>query len=113
MTPSLQSNPYQAEAGPELDAFIHIHVMKEVSLTSNCPPYSSNDKLANKVVVAVRASGRGSVITGRTTLKGRTWFARYETNTMDGAEVFAETYALAICRMALLRTQETDGRKRS
>jgi hypothetical protein len=52
--------------------------------------------------------GKPAVIVGRTTLPGRTWFARYERNQMDGTEVFADTFALAICRLALLRLEDTE-----
>jgi hypothetical protein len=30
---------------------------------------------------------------------------------MDGTEVFAETFALAVCRIAMLRIMETDTSK--
>ena len=46
------------------------------------------------------------IIVGRTSLAGRTWFARYERNAMDGTEVFANTFALAVCRLALLRFED-------
>jgi hypothetical protein len=52
--------------------------------------------------------GEPSVVVGRTGLPGRTWFARYERNAMDGTEVFANTFALAICRLALLRLAEIE-----
>jgi hypothetical protein len=52
--------------------------------------------------------GKPSVVVGHTSLPGRTWFARYERDAMDGTEVFADTFALAICRLALLRLEETE-----
>jgi hypothetical protein len=102
----MQRDPYQVEAGPELDAIIHVRLMKQALGSEPCPAYSTEDKLARRVLSKLR-TGRPSFIVGRTSLEGRTWFARYERNTMDGTEVFASTYALAICRLALLRLEDT------
>src|SRR5690348_1456848 len=99
----LQQNPYVAEPGPALDRFIHERVMKESNTAGACPAYSGDEKSARKVLSTLRALGKGSIIVGRTDLEGRTWFARYETDAMNGTEVFADTFALAVCRMALLR----------
>ena len=103
----LQNDPYQAQAGPELDAFIHLRVMKQTAPGAVCPAYSSEDKQAKRVLSTLR-TGRPSVIVGRTSLVGRTWFARYERDAMDGTEVFAATFALAICRLALLRLEDLE-----
>lgn len=108
----LEFNPYQAQAGQELDAFIHEHVMKETVDSGNCPPYSTETKLAKKVLSKLKARGGMLFTVGRTHLEGRTWFARSETNAMNGTEVFAETFALAICRLALLRLEETEANTR-
>jgi hypothetical protein len=102
----MQSDPYKAQAGPELDAVIHVRLMDQSVANRPCPAYSTEDKLARRVLSKLRA-GWPSVIVGRTQLEGRTWFARYERNAMDGTEVFASTFALAICRLALLRLEET------
>ena len=104
----LQSDPYHMMAGHELDTLIHWRIMKQVSPRVTCPAYSSEDKQAKKVLAALRHLGRGCVIIGRTHLEGKGWFARYETNAMDGTEVFAETFALAVCRIAMLRIIEMD-----
>ena len=113
MNPTEPSDPYRAQAGPELDAFIHTRVMNQTAPPGDSPEYSSQDKHAKRVLAALKAAGRASVITGRTDLEGRSWFARFETDAMDGTEVFADTFALAICRLALLRVAETELRKRS
>jgi hypothetical protein len=96
----MPTDPYRTSAGPELDAAIHVRVM-HMSPAELCPAYSSDDAEAKRVLSTLRA-GRESIVFGRTDLAGRTWFARYETNAMDGTEVFADTFALAICRLALL-----------
>ena len=102
----MQSDPYKALAGPELDAFIHVRLMNRSVSSTPCPAYSTEDKLA-KVVLSKLRTDQPSVIVGRTELEGRAWFARYERNAMDGIEVFASTFALAVCRLALLRLEET------
>jgi hypothetical protein len=103
----MHEDPYKTGAGPELDAVIHGRVMKHTLTADACPAYSSDDKLARQVLSRLK-TGQPSVIVGRTSLPGRTWFARYERNAMDGTEVFADTFALAICRLALLRLEETE-----
>jgi hypothetical protein len=103
----MENDPYRAEAGSELDAVIHGHLMKQTVAAGSCPAYSSDDQLAKQVLARLRM-GKPSVIVGRTSLPGRTWFARYERNATHGTEVFADTFALAICRLALLRLEETE-----
>lgn len=102
----VNGDPYKAQAGPDLDAIIHLRLMKQPVSNEPYPAYSTEDRLANRVLSKLR-TGQPSVIVGRTQLEGRTWFARYERNVMDGTEVFASTFALAICRLALLRLEET------
>jgi hypothetical protein len=101
----MESDPYKAQAGPELDAVIHVRLMKQLVSNSPCPAYSTEDACAKRVLSKLR-SGQPSVIVGRTQLEGRTWFARFERNAMDGTEVFASTFALAVCRLALLRLED-------
>jgi hypothetical protein len=103
----MEDDPYRVEAGPELDAIIHGRLMRRTVAAGPCPGYSTDDKLAKQVLSTLRM-GKPSVIVGRTSLPGRTWFARYERNAMDGTEVFANSFALAICRLALLRLEESD-----
>ncbi len=103
----MESDPYKAQAGPELDALIHVRLMKQAVAAEPCPAYSTDDIPAKRVLARLR-TGKPSVIVGRTKLEGRTWFARYERNAMDGTEVFADTFALAICRLAVLRLEEVE-----
>jgi len=108
----LDINPYQAQAGPELDALIHEHVMRETIVPGKCPCYSTDTTLAKVVLAKLKTRGGMLFTIGRTELEGRTWFARSETNVMNGTEVFADTFALAICRLALLRLEETESKSR-
>ena len=106
----MDSDPYKVEPGPELDALIHVRLMQQPASAGPWPAYSTEDKLAKRVLSKLR-TGRPSVIVGRTSLEGRTWFARYERNAMDGTEVFANSFALAICRLALLRLEDMEAVK--
>jgi hypothetical protein len=107
----LQIDPYKADPGPELDAVIHLRLMKLSVPAGPCPPYST-DKDTAKRVLSVLRTGKPSVIVGRTSLEGgRSWFARYERTAINGTEVFGDTFALAVCRLALLRLADLDGGK--
>ena len=106
----LDIDPYRAQAGPALDALIHQHVMNEPATSAGCPAYSTDDKLAKSVLGKLKSRGRLLFTIGRTELEGRTWFARSETNAMNGTEVFAESFPLAVCRLALFGLAETAAR---
>lgn len=96
-------NPYNIQAGPELDRLIHVRVMGQPE--GDAPAYSSDETLARRVLGRLKADSGRTVVVGRTALRrGRRYFARYETDPSDGTEVLAETLSLAICRLALLRT---------
>ena len=102
----MQDDPYRITAGAELDEVIHGRVMEKAVGARIYPAYSTDDKVAKQLLSRIR-TGKTRVVVGRTSLVGRTWFARYEGNAMDGTEVFADTFALAICRLALLRLEDT------
>lgn len=75
-----------------------------------CPPYSTDEGEARRVLARIKSVSGRTVIVGRTSLRQQRWFARYETDASDGTEVLAETLALAICRLALLRAvNQRDG----
>ncbi len=103
----MHADPYRAGPGPELDALIHERLMKLPCKDGRAPAYSADTNLAKRVLTKLKM-GQQSVIVGRTSLEGRTWFARYERNEMDGTEVFADSFELAICRLALLRIADSD-----
>ncbi len=98
-------NPYQIAAGRELDQLIHVHFMEQTA--QDVPPYSSEDKFARQVLSKLKASSGKTIVVGRTALRKKRWFARYESDASDGTEVLAETLPLAICRLALLRAVTT------
>jgi len=96
----MPENPYVITAGPELDLLIHREVM---GFPDGQPePYSTDDHAADKVRVNLKNSLGRQFVYGRSNMRGRKWFARNETDTSGGTEVLAETYPLAICRLALL-----------
>jgi hypothetical protein len=101
----VEIDPYNIEAGVALDALVHEYLMDQSPTDRDVPHYSTDEKAAEKVRSRLKSKYGAVVIFGRTRLKGRTWFARYETDARDGTEVLAETYPLAISRLALLRAK--------
>ena len=97
-------NPYEVEPGPDLDRLVQSQVMGEPDTA--CPAYSTDEKEARRVLAKLKTDTGKTIIVGRTSLKNKRWFARYETDPSDGTEVLAETLPLAICRLALLRVQK-------
>jgi hypothetical protein len=104
----IEADPYRAQAGCELDNLIHSRVMGRSSETT--PPYSIDLDAAWCVLNRLKEMTHARVVVGRTALRNRPWFARYETDPSDGTEVFGETPALAICRLALLHTAKSKTR---
>ena len=98
----LTINPYTVAPGHDLDLLVHKLVL-HAKPNGHCPSYSTDDGAAETVRKALKKQFKTEIISGRTRLKGKTWFARYETNLSDGTEVLAETYPLAVCRLALLK----------
>jgi len=94
-------NPYELPPGPELDRLVHLEVMG--GRDGQCPAYSTDDKAARQVLAKLKSFAGRTVVTGRTALRKKRWFARYESDASDGTEVLDESLALAICRLALLR----------
>lgn len=104
---ALWPNPYSIEAGPELDALIQHQVLKAPSAHAN-PCYSTDSKAADSLRYIIESQYKNRFVTGTTNTYTRTWFARYEVQPGNPTEVLAETYPLAICRLALLRVMEGD-----
>ena len=94
-------NPYRYPAGTELDRLIQRQIMGLGD--EDCPPYSTDERAARQVLTKLKSSSGKSIVVGKTALRQTRWFARYETDASDGTEVLAESLALAICRLALLR----------
>ncbi len=94
---------YRIPAGPDLDRIVHEKVFR-TDQTSDCPPYSTDEDLARKVYRELRKRFDSSVIIGKTrTNSGKRYFARYGSDPSTSTEVLAESFPLAICRMAALR----------
>ncbi len=96
-------NPYKVPAGSDLDRAIHTLLFEEDLEASDCPNYSDDAELARKVVAKLKSRFGESIITGRTRISKKPWFAPYDKDPSTATEVVAETPSLAICRLALLR----------
>ncbi len=97
-------NPYQIPAGRELDAYVHYQVLKN-ALSHEYPHYSSDPSEADNLKRKIEADYKIQIICGRSTVDNKPWFARYEIDAGNPTEVLAETYPLAICRLAILRVR--------
>lgn len=95
------TDPYHMPAGPELDRLIQEWVMNKPG--QECPAYSTDEGEADRVLERLETVPRLDVTVGRTSRRSGKWFARYESDPSDGTEVWAESRALAICRLALLQ----------
>jgi hypothetical protein len=95
-------NPYIVAPGRELDLLVHVQVLRK-SESDRIPPYSADDRLARQVENYLRTLSGAKIISGRSNLRtAKRWFARHEKDPSTGTEVLAETYPLAVCRLALL-----------
>jgi hypothetical protein len=100
-------NPYRALAGEEMDRYIHERLFGE-SVEGDCPSYSTDDRLSQRVKRKLRSDYSTSITTGKTRIKAKPFFARYGSDPSTSTEVLAESMPLAICRMALLLLQRND-----
>ena len=90
-------NPYTLPAGPELDEI----VQKQVFASAGDPaPFSTDENLADKVKVQLKSLYGHDVVVGKTRIPSKRYFARFESGASTSTEVIAETYPLAICRLA-------------
>jgi len=99
---SNQTDPYRVPAGRELDALIHHQVLGN-QVNGSCPSYSTDEAEADRLKALLKRLSGKEIVTGHTRIRGRSWFARCETDPSTSTEVLADTYPLAICRLALLR----------
>ncbi len=102
--PTKPFNPYEIPAGRELDAYIHHQILKS-PLSRDYPRYSTDSLSADKLKRRIEADYGLGIVCGRSTLADKSWFARYEIDAGNPTEVLAETYPLAICRLAILRSR--------
>ncbi len=100
------SNPHQEPASRELDAYIHHRVLKN-PLSHHYPNYSADPTAAENLRRTLQQKYKTKIISGRTAIFGKTWFARYELDPGNPTEALAESYALAVCRLAILLAKRT------
>ena len=96
-----ESDPYRARPGPTLDRAIHCEILQNGD-GEPAPSYSIDENVAREFERTLRLIATAKIVSGRSRTKGRLWFARYEDDPSTATEVLAETYPLAICRLALL-----------
>jgi hypothetical protein len=92
-----EDNPYKASAGAELDAQIQQAYFREMELHQWA--FSTDRKSADFLKKNLEAKFKSKVVVGRTSrLKG--FFARLDSDPSTSTETLAETYELAIARLA-------------
>jgi hypothetical protein len=99
-----KTDAYRAQEGEATDKLIHEMLFGELN-GIECPPYSSSNQEASRVLRQLKRNFKTSIVTGRTQSRLKPYFARYGTDVSTSTEVLAETLALAICRLALLLLQ--------
>jgi len=99
-------NPYKANAGADLDIRLHDYFFAN---TADQPlAYSTDEKAADKLRARMRSFYGYRVETGTTSLRHARFFARLESGPSTSTETLAETYPLAICRLALVVAMRRD-----
>ncbi len=68
--------------------------------------YSTDKRLADKVRSRLKALYGHTVVAGATHSQQRPFFARFENDPSTSTEVLADTYPLAVCRLALLLSEK-------
>ena len=98
-------NPYKAPAGTELDLALH-----QRFFGNDTPPlpYSTEDKAADKLKALLKSKYGFPVLTGETRTRPRKYFARFDSGPSTATETLAETYALAMARLALVISEKRD-----
>ena len=94
-------NLYSVPAGTQLDALIEERLFGRKVEPGALPEYSTDETFADRVRSKLRQK-YGTIICGNTKIRGKGWFARYGNDPSTSLEVVAETYPLAVCRLALL-----------
>ena len=103
-----QLDPYKLPPGRELDRLVHERLFSNDG-NSDVPEYSADQKAADKVRSRIKNLYGHSVTLGETKLRSRRFFARLESGPSTSTEVLAESYPLAICRLALIVSQSRGG----
>ncbi|MBT5705359.1 MAG: hypothetical protein HOI66_03485 [Verrucomicrobia bacterium] len=93
---------YRIPSGHGLDLRIHQEILG-LDGFENVPAYSTDDQAAKLVLKSIRKKRSRALATGTTHIKGGTWhFARYGSDPSTSTEVLSESFALSICRLALV-----------
>jgi hypothetical protein len=93
-------NPYKADPSVELDNWLHDYFFKDGS--SRPLAYSTDQAAAEKLRARLKSVYGHKVLTGTTRVRNAQFFARLESGPSTSTETLAETYPLAICRLALV-----------
>jgi hypothetical protein len=92
-------NPYKAVPSVELDTWLHDHFFN----ASDQPlAYSTDDRAADKLRARIKSVYGHRVETGTTSVRTARFFARLESGPSTSTETLAETYPLAVSRLALV-----------
>jgi hypothetical protein len=97
-------NPYKVAAGPELDELVHEKFFPADTILA----YSRDDKAADKLRARMKSAYGYAVVTGQMTTRDRLFYARFESGPSTSTEALAETYPLAVCRLALVLASKRD-----
>jgi hypothetical protein len=95
----VNENIYKFPASEELNTAIHNDVLRK---QPPIPDYSRETAAAEALEKELRRVLRSKIVVGRVRRPVGHWFARYESDPSTATEVVAETYALAISRLAVL-----------
>jgi hypothetical protein len=93
-------NPYKALAGTELD----IQLAQKFFKDEPVEPYSTEARQADRLRKAIEEKFGEKVVFGVTRTRLRLHFARLDENPSTSIEALAETYPLAVARLALVLT---------
>lgn len=100
-------NPYKADPGSELDAWLHSYFFAN-DPSAKPLAYSTDEKAAEKLRSRLKTMYGHKVHIGTTTLRQMPYFARLESGPSTSTETLAETPALAISRLALVVAMRRD-----
>jgi hypothetical protein len=95
----INGNIYKFPASEELNKVIHHDILHK---ESPIPDYSGEKDAAQSLERELRRTLPAKIVVGRVRRPVGHWFARYESDPSTATEVVAETYPLAISRLAVL-----------
>jgi hypothetical protein len=97
----LTLNPYQFPPGPALDKLIHSQIFK-ASASVPFKPYSTSESGAAELRRELALLWGYPIVVGRSHIRHKSWFARCESDPSTCTEVLAETWPLAVARLAAI-----------